>query len=84
MLTRNYKSGTGYDEVKSFYEGELVGRGWRLVEEKRLSDWGRDKGGRSLTFSKDVYRMTLEYAGDNSAGQWDYSISLSKGFGSSP
>jgi len=84
MLIRNYKSGAGYDQVKGFYEHELVGQGWRLVEEKRLSDWGRDKGGRSLTFSKGEYRLTMEYAGDNSGGQWDYSISLSKEFGSSP
>jgi len=83
MLFRNYKSGAGYDEVRGSYEGELVGQGWQFVEEKRLSDWGRDKGGRALTFIKGEYRLTLEYTGDNSDGQWDYSISLSKEFGSS-
>lgn len=75
-LVENYfDSSVPFDEVKSFYYRELGKRGWLLNEEEKVTDWGRDFGGRTVKFRKEQYSLTIEYAG-NRDDQWDYAISL--------
>lgn len=45
-------------------------------KEKRLSEWGRDRGGSELKWRKGEYGLSIEYAGDANR-DWDDGISIS-------
>jgi hypothetical protein len=45
-------------------------------KEKRLSDWGVDRGGRELRWRKGEYELSIQYAGDANR-DWDYAIGIS-------
>jgi len=45
-LSLSYKSDAPPEDVKRFYTEKLAADSWQLVDDKRLSDWGLDVGGR--------------------------------------
>ncbi len=77
FISGTYATHLGYEELKRFYRSELERNGWRLAGEKDLADWGRDLGGRQLTFCKKPYEANLEYAGQKAQYGWDYAFSMS-------
>jgi hypothetical protein len=77
LISGTYETRLGYEALKSFYSAELERNGWRLASETGLSDWGRDLGGRQLTFCKKPYEANLQYAGHRAAYGWDYAFSMS-------
>jgi hypothetical protein len=44
-LSLKFKSDAPLDDVKRFYIDKLIPNDWQLVEDRKLSDWGRDMGG---------------------------------------
>ena len=55
LISKYYVSKAPYEDVKNFYFQFLTSHGWRIAEEKPLSVWGRDYGGKKLTFIKENF-----------------------------
>jgi len=75
LVETYFDSAVPYDQVKAFYLQDLVKRGWALINESPMTDWGRDFGGRRLEFRKDEYSLVIQYAGERD-DQWDYAVTL--------
>src|SRR5437660_1287872 len=43
-----FSSKSNYEEIKRFVVEPLTPAGWTLVEDRSMTDWGRDLGGRQL------------------------------------
>jgi hypothetical protein len=50
VITSKYASSAPYEDVKGFYLSEMRQRGWAFEVEEPIEDWGREFGGRVLTF----------------------------------
>jgi len=74
-LSLSYKSDALPEDVKRFYIEKLAADGWQLVDDRKLSDWGRDMGGQQLEFRKGEYQIAIEKAGRNN-DDWDYGINF--------
>lgn len=74
-LSLSYKSDAQPEDVKRFYIEKLAADGWQLVDDKRLSEWGSDVGGRQLEFRKGEYQIAIEKSGRNN-DDWDYGINI--------
>jgi hypothetical protein len=72
---------SSYDDLVRYFDPILIGHGWRYVSEKKMTDWGRDFGGRSRNYSKGALELTLQYSGRESSYGWTYAISLTSGDG---
>jgi hypothetical protein len=75
-LSKNYTSPAAYEDVKRFYIEKLTQKGWQFVQEKQLSDWGRDVGGRDLEFRNGEYELGVSYAGEKADYGWNYSVGI--------
>jgi len=75
-LSLSYKSDASPEDVKRFYIEKLGTDGWQLVDDRKLSDWGRDMGGHQLEFRKGEYQIAIEKGGRNN-DDWDYGINFS-------
>jgi hypothetical protein len=76
VFTKTYKSDANYADVETFYTKELAG--WRLLEEGEIKDRGRIRGERLQGFTKDNYRLLIQFAGERRTELgWDYAIELS-------
>lgn len=71
-----FSSKSKYEEVKSFFVQHLTPAGWTVVEDRSMTDWGRDLGGRQLKFRKGEYWIVIEYAGERATDQWDYAVAV--------
>ncbi|HYR76175.1 MAG TPA: hypothetical protein VEM96_10065 [Pyrinomonadaceae bacterium] len=71
-----FSSKSKYEEVKGFVLQHLTPAGWTLVEDRSMTDWGRDLGGRQLKFRKGEYWIVIEYAGEKASDQWDYAVTV--------
>ncbi|SRR6266542_438605 len=72
----SFRSSAPYEDVKGFYIEKLGAQAWTFKNEKRLSKWGRDRGGRELNWRKGAYELSIEYAGNDNR-DWDYGVSIS-------
>jgi hypothetical protein len=72
----SFRSSAPYEDVKRFYMDRLGGHGWVFEKEKRLSEWGVDRGGSELKWRKGEYVLSIEYAGNDNR-DWDYGIDIS-------
>ncbi len=76
VFTKTYKSDANYADVETFYTKELTG--WRLLEEGEIKDRGRIRGEQLQGFTKDNYRLLIQFAGERRTELgWDYAIELS-------
>ena len=75
-LGLSFKSDAPFEDVRRFYVEKLTSDGWRLAEDRKLSDWGRDMGGHLLEFRRDEYRIAIEKGGSNN-DDWDYGVNFS-------
>ena len=56
----------------------MAAAGWQLIVVEEIKDRGRIRGEQILKFTKDGYRLTVEFAGQLKADLgWDYAIELS-------
>lgn len=74
-IDKTFKSDTPYDEVKQYYLNKLRDQGWLFDQERQLTNWGRDQGGRHLKFRNGERDLTIEYAGTADFG-WNYGIGI--------
>ena len=77
LVTANYKTERGYEEIKAYYQKELASRGWRFVREETYKYDGQDLGGKQLFYCKGEHSADLQYAGrlEEEFG-WTYSFAL--------
>lgn len=76
VINKTYKSDANYTDVEAFYTQQLAG--WRLLEEGEIKDRGRIRGEQLLGFTKDNYRLLIQFAGERGMDLgWDYAIELS-------
>ena len=54
----------------------LTTAGWTLLQERSMTDWGSDLGGRQLKFRKGEYWIVIEYAEEKASDQWDYAVTV--------
>ena len=73
---RSYKSTTSYDALKQYYVERLQALGWQYQGEEILFDWGRDLGGRRLSFRRGEFDLNIQYAGERADYGWNYSIDV--------
>ena len=71
-----FSSKAKYEEVKGFFVQHLTPTVWVLVEDRSMTDWGRDLGGRQLKFRKGEYWIVIEYAGEKAADHWNYAVGV--------
>lgn len=79
LVEATYTTSVGYKNIRSYYDGELVQKGWRFVGEEGVRDWGRDLGGKEAYYRKGDYDASLQYAGEKGNYGWTYSLDLSIG-----
>ncbi|GEM_PF-5633940 len=76
LESKYFSSKSKYEDVRAFVVQHLTPSGWTLVEERSMTDWGRDLGGRQLRFRKGEYWIVIEYAGEKASDQWDYAVTV--------
>ncbi|RYE04992.1 MAG: hypothetical protein EOP33_07870 [Rickettsiaceae bacterium] len=72
----DYSTDLQDDEVQVFYSNELKRNGWKLIDQHKVYDWGRDLGGKSFTYRKSNLKLSIQYAGDRAGAGWAYGIYL--------
>lgn len=73
LISKYFVSKAPYEEVGNFYVRLLTDLGWRVVEERPLSVWGTDYGGKELTFIKGELLISIQYEGVRKTGR-NYAI----------
>ena len=76
-VSKTFRSGARYDDVRRFYVEHLERDGWKIFAEKQLKDWGHDFGGYEIRLRKRDLSIAIEYAGQNADYGWDYGIAVS-------
>jgi hypothetical protein len=79
FISKHYKVPVSYQELKRFYTDKLAGEGWHLEEETKFEDWGEDKGGRELIYTKGRYSLVITYSGEHANYAWSYAVNLNTG-----
>lgn len=78
VITKTYKSDQNFADVETFYARQLGSAGWRLLEESEIKDRGRTRGEQLQGFTKDNYRLLVQFAGERRTELgWDYAVELS-------
>lgn len=78
LVGATYKTSAPFSNIQEFYGRELESKGWYLVEDRSLTEWGKDYGGRELTYCKGTLAASVEY-GDEARHGWTYALELSWG-----
>lgn len=76
LVGAKYTTSVPFPEIQAFYSRELELRGWQLEKDHALTVWGKDFGGRELTYCKGELAASLEYAGAESHYGWTYALDL--------
>jgi hypothetical protein len=79
LVGATYTTGVPFAEIQAFYSRELALRGWRFDEDRAVTEWGKDVGGREITYCKGELAASLEYAGAKSGYGWTYALDLTFG-----
>lgn len=78
LVGATYKTSAPYSNIQEFYQRELESKGWYLIEDRPLTEWGKDYGGRQQTYCKGELAASIEYRGASRNG-WTYALELSWG-----
>jgi hypothetical protein len=73
---RGYKSSASYDALKQYYMDKLNALGWQYQGDHIVFDWGRDLGGRELSFQQGEFELNIQYAGEKADYGWNYAINI--------
>jgi len=79
LIDVSYTTQAPYSEIRHYYDQELTSKGWRFVDDRPYTVWGKDMGGRLADYCKGPLSAELEYAGSQPGRT--YSLSLSWGLG---
>ena len=79
LVGATYTTAVPFAEIQAFYSRELALQGRRLDEDRALTDWGKDLGGRDITYCKGDLAASLQYAGAKSNYGWTYALDLTWG-----
>jgi hypothetical protein len=78
VIIKTYKSDSSFADVQKFYAERMIATGWQLIAKGEVKDRGRIRGEQILEFTKDGFRLTVEFGGQIKADLgWDYAIELS-------
>lgn len=66
-----------YKSINDYYSVKLKDNGWQFDKEKKVFYWGKDLGGKEISYKKGDYVATLQYAGDKADYGWTYSFTIS-------
>ena len=73
-----YRSSAPFESIREYYHRQLVSRGWSLLGETAVRDWGRDFGGRLVRYCKSGMQAHLQFAGAIAAEyRWDFAFGMS-------
>ena len=75
LFGATYRTSLPYSIIQEFYRHELESKGWYLIEDRPVLEWGKDYGGRQQTYCKGELAAALEYA-DESRHGWTYGVLL--------
>jgi hypothetical protein len=81
LVQATYKTNASYNEIRQFYDQQLRANGWRPLDERGLTGWGKDLGGRETEYCKGPLKASLQYAGSQADYGWTFAFSLSWGLG---
>ena len=76
FMSKSFRSGAGYDDVKRFYLERLGQDGWSFSGERNLKGITSDLGGREMKFHRGDYEVTIEYATEKADYGWQYGIGI--------
>jgi hypothetical protein len=77
LVSSTYKAQPAYPEIKAYYDTELARLGWRPLAESNLKYDGRDNGGKYVTYCKDRFGASFQYAGGQEEDfGWTYEVAL--------
>jgi len=76
MEDKYFSSKSKYEEIRAFFLQHLTSSGWTLEQERSMTDWGTDLGGRQLKFRKGEYWIVIEYSGEKATDQWNYAVTV--------
>jgi hypothetical protein len=77
LVGATYSTSLPYSEIRAHYNTEMKSHNWTVVEERHLTDWGRDLGGREVRYCKGELSSSLEYAGTKAQYGWTYAVDVS-------
>lgn len=80
-FSRYFNCSLVYEDIKNHYDQELTRNGWQFIKEKKVYDWGRDLGGRSIEYKKREFTATIQYSGEEANYGSTYAFSLDWGLG---
>jgi hypothetical protein len=76
FVETTYKSPLSSAQIREHYGRKLLRNGWVLHSDKKLLDWNRDFGGRSITYCKGQDEASVDYAGPNAHYGWDIAFAM--------
>jgi hypothetical protein len=79
LVGATYKTTLPYLEIRNYYDAELRSHNWVFTEDKPLTDWGKDLGGRTVRYCKGPLSCSLQYAGAKAQYGWTYALDLTWG-----
>lgn len=71
-----YATNKTYQEIRSYYIDEAKRNGWKFSDEENLTIWGKEFGGKEITFKKNNYILTITYWGKKVTDNLTYDISI--------
>lgn len=82
LVEEKYATNATYAMVRKHYDDELIPRGWRLLDDRSVTGWGKDLGGRVTEYCRGPLKASLQYAGSEADYGWSFAFSMSWGVGS--
>jgi hypothetical protein len=79
LVGATYRSKARYEAIRDHYDTVMRDRGWQVVCEESLKDWGKDLGGRSREYRKADLHAALQFAGNSADYGWSYALDLTCG-----
>lgn len=76
LVSKTFRSGARYDDVKRFYIEHLAQEGWKTISDRKLADWGGDPERYYIQFQKGDIFLSIEFAGAGSDRDWQYAIAV--------
>ncbi len=81
MVGATYKTTVPYPAVRQIYDQQLRANGWRPLDARAVTDWGRNLGGQVAQYCKAALTASLQYAGSQADYGWTFAFDLSWGLG---
>ncbi|TEB06810.1 hypothetical protein Psch_00342 [Pelotomaculum schinkii] len=79
VLSERYTTKNSYEEIINYYDEQLKEHGWQFYKEEKLTDWGRDYGGKSVRYKKGDFVAIVQYAGEKADYGWTYGFAITWG-----